>query len=153
MSDDELAELAGGATVVDFPAGAAVANYATRVPDDVWMVRTGIVALRAIDDGVSSTASDLAAFSATCRCCRRRHGFRGPHHRAEHADPVARRVGAGPVRQARGSGFPGVVGVESGHADRPTIAPATDSRPVAELVHGEVLLVRPDTRCATRWCR
>jgi CBS domain-containing protein len=32
-----------------------------------------------------------------------------------------------------------------GTADRPTIAPATDSRPVAELVHGEVLLVSPDT--------
>ena len=32
-----------------------------------------------------------------------------------------------------------------GTTDRPTIAPATDSRPVAELVYGEVLLVSPDT--------
>ena len=30
-------------------------------------------------------------------------------------------------------------------ADRPAIAPATDSRPVAELVHGDAVLVAPDT--------
>src|SRR5262245_20199757 len=51
MTDDELAELAAGSELVDFPAGAVVADYASRVPDDVWMVRTGQVTLQASADG------------------------------------------------------------------------------------------------------
>ena len=69
MSDEELTELATGSVVAEFPAGALVADYATRVPDDVWMVRTGQVALRNSGDGTTiDNASVPAAFSATCRC-------------------------------------------------------------------------------------
>ena len=69
MADDELAELAAGSRLVDFPAGAVVADYATRVPDDVWMVRSGQVTLHASADGYHrSTPSNRAASSATPRC-------------------------------------------------------------------------------------
>ena len=47
----ELAELAHGAAVEQFPAGVVVADYATRVPDEIWMVRNGLVALRGSGDG------------------------------------------------------------------------------------------------------
>ena len=40
-----------------------------------------------------------------------------------------------------------------GRADRPTIAPTTDSRPVGELVHGDVLLVGPDASVRDAVCR
>ena len=53
MSGDELAGLAAGATVVEFPAGAVIADYADRVPDDVWMVYTGQVTLQASGDGAT----------------------------------------------------------------------------------------------------
>ena len=76
---------------------------------------------------------------------RRRNGIRGACHGAEHADPAPGCRSCGPSspnrrvwrswRRRRGT---------SSRADRPTIAPATDSRPVGELVHGDVLLVGPD---------
>ena len=53
MADDELAELAAGSELVEFPAGAVVADYATRVPDDVWMVRSGQVTLQASADATT----------------------------------------------------------------------------------------------------
>ena len=53
MSDGEMSDLAAGSTLVDFPAGAVVADYATRVPDDVWMVRSGQVTLQASADGTT----------------------------------------------------------------------------------------------------
>ena len=50
---DELAELAAGSELVDFPAGAVVADYAKRVPGDVWMVRSGQVTLQASADATT----------------------------------------------------------------------------------------------------
>ena len=40
-----------------------------------------------------------------------------------------------------------------GRADRPTIAPTTDSRPVGDLVAGDVLLVGPDASVRDTVCR
>jgi CBS domain-containing protein len=40
-----------------------------------------------------------------------------------------------------------------GTADRPTLAPSTDSRPVGELVHGDALLVAPDASVRDAVCR
>ena len=37
--------------------------------------------------------------------------------------------------------------------DRPTIAPTTDSRPVGELVHGDVLVIGPDASVRDAVCR
>ena len=50
-TEAELAELAAGASVERFPADVAVADYAARVPDEIWMVRDGMVYLRASADG------------------------------------------------------------------------------------------------------
>jgi CBS domain-containing protein len=146
MSDDELAELAAGATVADFRAGAAVANYATRVPDDVWMVYTGSVALHAGGDGViidtvgpggifgfmpllAGGGMDFEAHTTVQSALIR---LPGALVRAQFAKPA-------------GLAFLASAAWNLGTTDRPTIAPATDSRPVAELVHGEVLQVSPDT--------
>ena len=50
-TESELAELVAGASVEQFPADVVVADYAARVPDEIWMVRDGAVALRASGDG------------------------------------------------------------------------------------------------------
>ncbi len=56
MADEELADLAAESELVDFDAGAVVADYATRVPGDVWMVRSGQVTLQASADGTTIDA-------------------------------------------------------------------------------------------------
>ena len=146
MSDEELTELATGSVVAEFPAGALVADYATRVPDDVWMVRTGQVALRNSGDGttidnvgpggifgymplLTGGGMDFKACTAAPSAL-----IRLPGTLVRASSPSLR--GWRSWRRRRGT---------TGTADRPTIAPATDSRPVAELVHGDVLLVSPDT--------
>jgi len=53
VPDEELADLAAGSESVDFPAGAVVADYSTRVPDEVWMVRSGQVTLQASTDAAT----------------------------------------------------------------------------------------------------
>src|SRR5260370_41683784 len=53
MSDEELAELASGSVLVEFPAAALVADYASQVPDEVWMVHAGQVALRNSGDATT----------------------------------------------------------------------------------------------------
>ena len=146
MSDEELTELATGSVVAEFPAGALVADYATRVPDDVWMVRTGQGrAAQQRRRHHHRQRRSRRHFRLHAAADRRRHGLRGLHD----APSALIRLPGTLVGQFAvatcGAGVPGVVGVERGPADRPTIAPATDSRPVAELVHGDVLLVSPDT--------
>jgi CBS domain-containing protein len=146
MSDDELAELAAGSTVVEFPAAAVVADYATRVPDDVWMVHTGNVALHASGDGMTIDsvgpggifgfmpllAGGGMDFEARTTVPSTLIRLPGALVRAQFAKPA-------------GLAFLASSAWNLGTTDRPTIAPATDSRPVADFVHGEVLLVRPDT--------
>ncbi len=146
MSDEELTELADGSSIEEFPAGAVVADYATRVPDDVWMVRTGHVALRGSADGtiidtvgsggifgymplLTGGGMDFEARTTVPSTLIR---LPGPLVRAQFAKPA-------------GLAFLASSAWNLGTADRPTIAPATDSRPVAELVHGDVLLVAPET--------
>ncbi len=146
MSDEELAELVAGSAVVEFDAGAAVADYSSRVPDDVWMVYTGNVALQATGDGttidtvapggifgymplLAGGGMDFVARTTVPSTLIR---LPGALVRAQFAKPA-------------GLAFLASSGWNIGTTDRPTIAPATDSRPVAELVHGEALLVSPDT--------
>lgn len=145
MSDDELAELASGSTVVDFDAGVAVADYAARVPDDVWMVYTGSVALLASKDGVTiDTVGPGGIFGYTPLLTGGGMDFEArtivPSILIRLPGAVVRTQFAKPA----GLAFLASSGWNLGTTDRPTIAPATDSRPVAELVHGEALLVSPD---------
>ncbi|KUI38356.1 cyclic nucleotide-binding protein [Mycobacterium sp. IS-1496] len=51
MPDEELDRLAECARVEEFPQGAVVADYASRIPDDVWMVFDGQVTLHTSVDG------------------------------------------------------------------------------------------------------
>jgi CBS domain-containing protein len=146
MSDGELAELAAGSTIVDFPAGTTVADYATRVPDEVWMVYTGNVALHSSGDGIiidtvgpggifgfmPLLAGGGMDFEARTTAPSTLIRLPGTLVRAQFAKPA-------------GLAFLASSAWNLGTTDRPTIAPATDSRPVAELVHGEALLVSPDT--------
>jgi len=146
MSDEELTELVAGSVVVDFPAGSLVADYATRVPDEVWMVHAGQVTLRNSGDAttfdtvgpggvfgymplLTGGGMDFEAHTTTPSTLIR---LPGSLVRAQFAKPA-------------GLAFLASSAWNVGTADRPTIAPATDSRPVAELLHGDVLLVSPDT--------
>ena len=65
MSDAELSELAAGASVVEFPAGSVVVDYAHREPDRVWMVRTGQVTLQAADGATIDTVGPGGLFGYT----------------------------------------------------------------------------------------
>ncbi|HET6734852.1 putative nucleotidyltransferase substrate binding domain-containing protein [Mycobacterium sp.] len=146
MSDDELAALVAGSTVVDFPAGASVADYATRVPDDVWMVYTGTVALHASGDGITiDTVGPGGIFGYMPLLAGGGMDFEA---RTTVASTLIRLPGAlvrAQFAKPAGLAFLASSAWNLGTTDRPTIAPATDGRPVAELVHGEVLLVSPDT--------
>ena len=143
-TESELAELAAGASVEQFPAGVVVADYAARVPDEIWMVRDGAVALRASGDGslidvvepggifgymplLAGAGMDFEARTTVPSTLIRLPGVP---------------VGAQFAKPA-GLAFLASSGWSRSGADRPTVAPATDSRPVAELVHGDVLTVDP----------
>jgi len=146
MSDEELAELAAGSVVEEFPAGALVADYATRVPDDVWMVLTGQVALR---NGGDATTIDTVGAGGIFGYMPLLAGG-GMDFEARTAAPSTLIRLPGTLVRAQFAKPAGLAFLASsawnvGTADRPTIAPATDARPVAELVHGDVLLVSPDT--------
>jgi CBS domain-containing protein len=154
MSDRELTDLAAGSTIAEFAENTVVADYATRVPDDVWMVRTGHVALRASGDGttidtvgpggifgymplLAGGGMDFAAHTTTPSTLIR---LPGALVRAQFAKPA-------------GLAFLASSAWNLGTADRPTIAPSTDSGPVAELVHGDVLTVGPDASVRDAVCR
>ncbi len=152
MADEELAELAAESELVEFPVGAIVADYATHVPDDVWMVRSG----------TGDTAGERRRHHNRYRRAGRhlrihavadrwRNGIRGARHQAQHADPAAGCRRAGPVRQACGSGVPGVHGVERRAA--PT-ARRSRRRPTAgrsaNWYTARCLSSGPTPRCATR---
>ena len=81
MNSPQLA--AGTSVVVDFPAGVVVADYAAHVPDDVWMVRTGQVALQASGDGSTiDTVESGRHLRLHAAADRRRNGIRRAHHRS-----------------------------------------------------------------------
>ncbi|MDG4666567.1 putative nucleotidyltransferase substrate binding domain-containing protein [Mycobacterium sp. 236(2023)] len=145
-TDDELAELAAGASIEELAAGVVVADYSARVPDEIWMVCRGAVTLRSSGDGalidvvtaggifgymplLTGAGMDFEARTTTPSTLIR---LPGALVRAQFAKPAG-------LAFLASSGW-------TRAADRPTIAPATDSRPVAELVHGEVLVVAPSDR-------
>lgn len=141
---EELAELAAGAQLETFPAAAVVADYSARVPDEVWMVRDGAVALRSSGDGALIdvvTAGGIFGYLPLLTGA-------GADFEARTTSPstLVRLPGAAVRAQfAKPSGLAFLASAGWNRpADRPTIAPATDSRPVAELVNGDVLLVAPD---------
>lgn len=155
MAPDELAELAAGSELVDFAAGEVVADYAARVPDDVWMVRSGQVTLFASADATTiDTIEAGGLFGYT------------PLLTGGGAEFVARttepstliRLPGALVRSqfAKPAGLAFLASTAwqtSSRSDRPTIAPTTDSRPVGELVHGEVLIVGTDATVRDAVCR
>jgi CBS domain-containing protein len=153
MSDAELSDLAAGSEVVDFPAGTVVADYATRVPDDVWMVRRGRVTLQGSADGATiDTVGEGGIFGYTALLTGGGMEFVA---RTTEPSTLIRLPGA-PVRaqfaKPAGLAFLASTAWNVSRADRPSIAPTTDSRAVGELVHGDVLLVGPDTSVRDAVC-
>ncbi|MFY9921293.1 MAG: putative nucleotidyltransferase substrate binding domain-containing protein [Mycobacterium sp.] len=154
MYDGEISDLAAGSTLVDFPAGAVIADYATRVPNDVWMVRSGQVTLRASADGTTiDTVEEGGIFGYTPLLTGGGMEFVA---RAAVPSTLIRLPGAmvrAQFARPAGLAFLASTAWNVGRADRPTIAPTTDSRPVGELVHGDVLLVGPDASVRDAVCR
>lgn len=154
MSDTELADLAAGSTLEEFAEGTVVADYAKRVPDDVWMVCTGHVTLRGSSDGATIDGVEpggifgympmLAGggmdFEARTTMPSTLIRLPGALVRAQFAKPA-------------GLAFLANSAWNLGTADRPTIAPSTDRRPVGELVHSEVLTVAPDASIRDAVCQ
>jgi CBS domain-containing protein len=145
MSPDELAELAAGSTVVEFAADAVIADYSVNVPDDVWMVCTGHVTLQATGDGSAIDAVEPGgifgytplltgggmAFVARATEPSTLLRLPGNQVRAQFAKPAG-------LAFLASSAWSTVAG------NQPALVPVADTRPVGELVHGDVLLVAPD---------
>ena len=112
--DDELAATGGRIDASQTSrAGAVVADYATRVPDEVWMVRSGQVTLHASADAHHDRHRRAGGiFGYTPLLTGGGMEFVARSHVAEHADPAAGCAGPLAVRQAGGPGVPGVRGVE-----------------------------------------
>ncbi|HKV21261.1 MAG TPA: putative nucleotidyltransferase substrate binding domain-containing protein [Mycobacterium sp.] len=155
VPDDELAELAAASELVDFPAGAVVADYTAHVPDDVWMVRSGQVTLQASADATTiDTVVPGGIFGYTPLLTGGGMDFVA---RTAERSTLIRLPGALVRSQfAKPAGLAFLASTAwnmSSRTDRPTIAPTTDSRPVGELVHGDVLLVGPDASVREAVCR
>src|SRR5689334_21405950 len=132
MTDGELVDLAAGSELVDFPAGAVVADYARRVPDDVWIVRSGQVTLLASADATSiDTVEPGGIFGYTPLLTGGGMEFVA---RTTVPSTLIRLPGA-PVQaqfaKPAGLAFLASTAWNMGsRTDRPTISPTTDSRPV-----------------------
>ena len=154
MTDGELADLAAGSVLVEFPAGAVVADYATRVPDDVWMVRSGQVTLQASADATTiDTVEQGGIFGYTPLLTGGGMEFVA---RTTKPSSLIRLPGAlvrAQFAKPAGLAFLASTAWNVSRADRPTIAPTTDSRPVGELVHHDVLLVESDASIRDAVCR
>jgi CBS domain-containing protein len=144
MSPDELTGLAADSTVVQFATDAVIADYASHVPDDVWMVCTGHVTLQAADGSAIDTVEPGGIFGYTplltgggmefvARTTEPSTLVRlpGEQVRAQFAKPA----GLAFLASSAWSVSPG---------NRPALVPVADGRPVGELVHGDVLVVPPD---------
>jgi CBS domain-containing protein len=144
MSAEDLAELVAGSTVVGFAADAVIADYAVHVPDDVWMVCTGHVALQGADGSAIDAIEPGGIFGYTplltgggmefvARATQPSTLIRlpGDRVRAVFAEPA----GLAFLASSAWSVSPG---------NRPALVQVADSRPVGELVRGEVLVVEPD---------
>jgi CBS domain-containing protein len=154
MADEELADLAAESELVDFPVGAIVADYAKHVPGDVWMVRSGQVTLQSSADATTIDAVEPGGiFGYTPLLTGGGMEFVA---RATEPSTLIRLPGAvvrAQFAKPAGLAFLASTAWNVSRADRPTIAPTTDSRPVGELVHGEVLVVGPDASVRDAVCR
>jgi CBS domain-containing protein len=144
MSAEELADLAAGSTSVPFATGAVIADYSAHVPDDVWMVCTGHVTLQAADGSAIDTIEPGGIFGYTPLLTGGGMEFVA---RATEPSTVIRLPGEQVRAQfARPAGLAFLASsawsITGGN--RPALVPVADSRPVGELVHGDVLLVAPD---------
>lgn len=142
MSDDECAELAAGSALVDFPAGAVVADYGGPAPAGVWMVRSGRVTLHAGGDAhpldtvepgglfgytplLTGAGLDFVARTAV------------PSSLIRLPEAVVRRQFARPA----GLAFLASSAWAATGTDRDVLAPAMDTAPVAALLRGTPLIV------------
>ena len=153
----ELAELAAGVVAGGAsPPARVVADYATHVPDDVWMVRTGQVALRRQQPTAPTidTVDPGGIFGYTPLLTGGGMDFEARTTAPSTLIRLPGDAGAGPVRQARGTGVPGVVGVERRHrrsARRSRRPPTADRSP--SWCTATCCWSRPTPRCATPSCR
>jgi len=154
MPEDQLAELAAGSTLVEFRAGAVIADYAARVPHDVWMVRSGQVTLQASDDGSTiDTVTEGGIFGYTPLLTGGGMEFVA---RAAVPSTLIRLPGAlvrDQFARPAGLAFLASSAWSVTRSERPMIAPTLDSRPVRELVDGDVLLVGPEVSIREAVCR
>ena len=145
MSDDELVRLARASTAVTFGVGEVIASYGARTRGDVWIVRSGQVQLRAGDGTPIESVGLGDLFGYTPLLTDGGIEFSAlatvPSVVVRLPDDTVRAQFAKPA----GLAFLATSAWQAAAAERPTIAPATDNRPVSELVHGNVLLVPPDT--------
>jgi CBS domain-containing protein len=145
MSAEELAELAGASVPVSFAADAVVADYAVHVPDEVWVVCSGHVALQTSRDGaVIDTVEPGGIFGYT------------PLLTGGGMEFVARATEASTLIRLPGEQVRALFAKPAGLAflassawsvtpgNRHALERVADSRPVGELVHGEALVVAPD---------
>jgi CBS domain-containing protein len=144
MSDDELRDLVAAATVMEFAAGATVADYTKPMPDDVWMVREGRVDLQAGDGTPLDTVEVGGIFGYTPLLIGGGMDFVArtalPSSLIRLPDAAVRAQFAKPAGLAylASSAFP------AAGSERAAIAPIADAAPVADLVRGDVLVVPPD---------
>ncbi|WNG85526.1 putative nucleotidyltransferase substrate binding domain-containing protein [Mycobacterium sp. ITM-2016-00317] len=142
-TQDELDALAGGASLTRFPAGVVVADYATGVPDEVWMVRDGAVALRTSGDGAlidNVTPGGIFGYMPLLAGAGMDFEARttAPSTLVRLPEPLVR------AQFAKPSGLAFLASSGWNHvAERSMLMPAADSTPVGELVRGEVLVVEP----------
>lgn len=143
-SADELADLAAGSTVVTFATGAVIADYSAQVPGDVWMVRTGHVTLQAADGSAVDVVEPGGIFGYTPLLTGGGMEFVA---RATEPSTLIRLPGQQVRTQfatPAGLAFLASSAWSVTAGSRPALVPVADSRPVGELVHGDVLLVTPD---------
>ncbi|BBY76864.1 cyclic nucleotide-binding protein [Mycolicibacterium parafortuitum] len=141
-TDDELAALAAGAVLERFPAAAVVADYSARVPDEVWMVCDGGVALRSVGDG---SLIDVVTPGGIFGYMPLLAGA-GMDFEARTTVPSTLVKLPGALVRAQFAKPAGLAFLASGWnlgRERPAIAPAVDSRPVAGLIGADALLVAP----------
>lgn len=143
-SADELADLAAGSTVVTFVTGAVIADYSAQVPGDVWMVHTGHVTLQAADGSAVDVVEPGGIFGYTPLLTGGGMEFVA---RATEPSTLIRLPGQQVRTQfatPAGLAFLASSAWSVTAGSRPALVPVADSRPVGELVHGDVLFVTPD---------
>lgn len=140
-SDAELRELAAASSLEHYATGAVIADLSRHVPDDIWMVHAGSVSLQEIDDGqVFDTIDPGGIFGYVAMLT-----GGGVEFLARAAEPAAViRLPGELVRAqfAKPAGLRFLASSTTPSSQAPLV-PASDSRPVGELVHGDVLIVEP----------